>query len=414
MSLNNKNKDFTPFHISRKPVKQFIPLAGLMWIITAIMTRGMKIHKKGLKGVKPPFLVIATHQGFSDYYILPRVLFPYRANYVSDMEGFAAFGDSLYHHIGCIGKRRYVSDINVVKNIKYALNTLKQPVVIFPESRHSDIGITSNLPKNLGKLAKLMDVPVVTVTNHGSYLANPFWDEETSRKVRLESNIELLFTKEDVQNLSEELLQKGLEEKLSYDEYKWQYDNKIVINHKNLAKGLHLPLYKCMLCDVEGKMTSFGDTLKCEACNNAFVMNEYGQLIHQSSNKILHAPDWYNSERLSVNKEIDCGKYSGIDVPVEIEALPNEKGFIHLKKGRLKHDINGFTLSLDDNSLDTFDTFPLIIKNKDLESVQTEYNYRNKGKCIVLSTKNCCYYVYSKAPEFIVTKLEFAVEHISS
>ena len=41
--------------------------------------------------MKPPYLVLSTHQGFSDYYIAPLALFPHRANYVSDMEGFAAF-----------------------------------------------------------------------------------------------------------------------------------------------------------------------------------------------------------------------------------------------------------------------------------------------------------------------------------
>ncbi len=36
--------------------------------------------------------------------------------------------------------------------------------------------------------------------------------------------------------------------------------------------------------------------------------------------------------------------------------------------------------------------------------------HRHYAKCIVLSTGNCCYYVYSKDRSFIVTELEFAVE----
>ena len=57
------------------------------------MTRslGLKTEKAGMEKMKPPYLVLSTHQGFSDYYIAPLALFPHRANYVSDMEGFAAF-----------------------------------------------------------------------------------------------------------------------------------------------------------------------------------------------------------------------------------------------------------------------------------------------------------------------------------
>ena len=101
-------------------------------------------------------------------------------------------------------------------------------------------------------------------------------------------------------------------------------------------------------------------------------------------------------------------------MPVRVEALPNEKGFVELGNGRLRHDAEGYTLSLDDMERASVralrDVFPLRIPNSRLESTQTEYNYHGKGKCIVLSTANCCYYVYSDAPEFLVTKLEFAVE----
>ena len=91
--------------------------------------------------------------------------------------------------IGCIGKRRYVSDVAVVKNIYYALHNKKQIVAVFPESRHSNVGTTSRIPGNMGKLAKLMKVPVVTLSVHGSYLAGPFWDEEHIRTVPMEPGL---------------------------------------------------------------------------------------------------------------------------------------------------------------------------------------------------------------------------------
>ena len=105
MSLVNKENDMTPFDMTEKPVKQFLPLVWLLWGASFIMTRNMSVEKIGRKGLKPPFLVLSTHQGFSDYFIAPRMLFPLRANYISDMEGFAAYGKLMYKHGGYIGKR---------------------------------------------------------------------------------------------------------------------------------------------------------------------------------------------------------------------------------------------------------------------------------------------------------------------
>lgn len=419
MSLKNKTNDMTPFDMTDKPVKQLLPFAWLLWLVSYILTGGprMKVERVGMKGLKGPFLVISTHQGFSDYFIAPRMLFSRRANYVSDMEGFANYGKWLYKHGGCIGKRRYVPDIAVVKNVRYALYKLKQPVVIFPESRHADAGITSNLPKNLGKLVKSLKVPLVMLTAHGSYLANPFWDEAHTRKTKLSAKLELVYTKEEIEKLSADEIQKTIEDRLVYDEYKWQLDNKLKIDYPKRAEGLHKPLYKCLKCGLEGNMKSKGTRLWCDSCKAAWSMNEYGQLKEENSNKTIHIPDWYNWQRQQVREELAARTYKGIDIPVTIEALPNEKGFVNLGTGRLIHNMSGYTLSLDNTETEAakklVDTFPLTIPNKILESTQTEYDYRGKGKCIVLSTKDCCYYVYSEAPEFIVTKLEFAVEERS-
>lgn len=74
MSLVNKENDMTPFDMTEKPVKQFLPLAWLLWGASFILTRNMSVEKIGMKWLKPPFLVLSTHQGFSDYFIAPRML----------------------------------------------------------------------------------------------------------------------------------------------------------------------------------------------------------------------------------------------------------------------------------------------------------------------------------------------------
>ena len=242
--LNNKSKDMTPFNMKRRPAKQYPFLLPLIWGASFLMTRQfhLKIEKINMKKRKPPYLVICTHQGFSDYYIGPLALFPHRGVYVSDMEGFAAFGKWLYRGVGCIGKRRYVPEIHVISNIKYALSK-KQSVVIYPESRHSNVGTTAYVPENIGRLAKLLKVPVVTISVKGSYLANPFWREEKTRKVPIKVKMECIFDKDQVRKATEVEIQKKIEEKLSYDEYQYQHEEGFLIKAKDRAEGLEKPLF---------------------------------------------------------------------------------------------------------------------------------------------------------------------------
>ena len=399
--LVNKKKDMTPFDMKKPPMKQKWYLMPLLWGGSWLMTRQfkLKIIKKNMTGVKPPFLVISTHQGFSDYYITPLALFPYRTNYVSDMEGFAAFGEWLYRAIGCIGKRRYVSDSMVVKNIKQAMGK-GQTVVIYPESRHSNVGTTSYIPPNMGKLVKMMKVPLVILSAHGSYLANPFWDEEHTRKVLMEATLECVYTAKEVEKFSAQEIQKTIEEKLQYDEYKWQKDKNILITEKKRAEGLHKALYQCRKCNTEFHMKSENSGLYCEKCGGEWELTPQGCL--KNSLKEINIPDWYEWQRENVIQEIENEEYLA-EFDVRVEALPNSKGFVPLGKGTLVHNKEGFYLKLQGEQL-FFDHYSR-------ESVQTEYDYRGKGMAIVLSTKDCCYYIYSEDENFNPTKIQFAGEY---
>lgn len=399
--LDNKKRDFTPFDMEKKPVGQNPFLMPIIWGAPYLLTRGnkLKIKRVNMRGLKPPFLVFATHQGFSDYYIAPLAMFPHRANYISDMEGFAAFGDWLYRNVGCIGKRRYVPDISVMNNIKYSLEK-GTSVVIFPESRHTNAGITSKIPNNLGRLAKLFNVNVLVLSAHGSYLANPFWDEERARKTTMEATLRCIYTKEELKDVSADEIQKKIYGLLQYNEYEYQQKNHILIKEKYRAEGLHKPLYICKNCGKEYKMTSEGTYLECGGCGMGWELKEEGYL--ESKDGKVQIPEWYEWQRqLAIDKFV---KNPMREYKVRVEALPNEKGFIPLGKGKLVLNENEFILTYEDKIH--------VFKHVNRESVQTEYNYRKKGMCVVLSDKDCCYYIYCDDKEFNPTELQFVGEYL--
>ena len=119
----------------------------------------------------------------------------------------------------------------------------------------------------------------------------------------------------------------------------------------------------------------------------------------------IHIPDWYEWERRQVEYKLQNDDVKNVEkeYSVRVEALPNAKGFIPLGQGTLMLNASQFELILADISLE----FPHACR----ESVQTEYNYRGRGPCIVLSDRDCCYYLYSDDKEFNPTVLQFIGEY---
>ena len=109
-----------------------------------------------------------------------------------------------------------------------------------------------------------------------------------------------------------------------------------------------------------------------------------------------------------VEQEIGRGEYV-LDMRVRIEALPNARNFIDCGEGRIVHDAQGFVLSFTDYE-DGMEK-QLMFTSASLISIHTEYDYRGKGQCFVLSTPDNSYFIYPLEEAFNVTKTQFAAEY---
>jgi len=180
----NRKGDMTPLTlgVSRR---QSVVLLPLIWGLLRLFARRLTIDRSQMRGLKPPYIVLSMHHGFHDYYITPLAFFPHRASYVSDMEGFVSYGKRLYAAVGCIPTWRYTNDARLVKAIRHVLTKNRDILVLYPEARHSSIGTNSILPPSIGKLLKLLRVPVVVQKLYGSGLAQPAWDEHHVRRAPL-------------------------------------------------------------------------------------------------------------------------------------------------------------------------------------------------------------------------------------
>jgi 1-acyl-sn-glycerol-3-phosphate acyltransferase len=152
------------FDLKSMPKRTKWYLQVLAWLLSIPETyiRRVKIVKINMDKVKSPYVLLCNHNSFFDFKVATRAFFPRRANYVVAVDGFIN-RESLMRNVGCLGKRKFVSDPAIVKQLKHTLEVNKSIAVIYPEARYSLIGTTAILPDSLGKLIKMFKYPVVAL-----------------------------------------------------------------------------------------------------------------------------------------------------------------------------------------------------------------------------------------------------------
>lgn len=372
-----------------------------------IKKRGAVINKHGMEEYEgKPYLLLVNHASMVDLNIMMMATHPYKVNNVMTLEGFKTYTEPLMRAMGVLGKRKYVSDINLVRNMAYCLRELKTIFSLFPEARYSLDGCTSFLPQSLGQLVKMMKVPVVMLKLHGNFITCPQWNK-INKGTKVVADMYPLFTEEDVKTLSSGELFEKIKEAFEYDDFKWQLENKVIIDHPQRAKGLNCLLYKCPKCGVEHKTEASGTTLTCTACGKSWEMDEYGVLHgNDGITEFSHIPDWSKWERECVRKEIREGTYYFEDT-VRVETLPGSTKFYKQGEGKLIQTPEGTTVICNCYG----EPYELNKPALALESMHVEYDYLGNGDCVDISIPDDSFWCYLTKKD-VITKLSFATEEI--
>ena len=399
------------FDMQKKPYRTAWYLRPLTWILSLpdVLLHRAKIEKTGMEGIKPPYLLLCNHNAFLDFKVATIATFPHRANYVVAIDGFIG-REWLLRRVGCICKRKFTSDITLVRQLKRVVDN-GDINMIYPEARYSLCGTTAVLPESLGKLCKLLRVPVVTLICHGHHINSPFWNLHQRNVKPTEAEMKLLFTAEDLKKATPEQINEKIVEAFRYDEYAWQKERGIRVTYPKRAEGLHKVLYQCPACKTEFRMGSEGTHLYCSACKKRWFYTELGTLEAKSGEtEFSHIPDWYEWERENVRREVEAGTYDSGTLPVTVRSLPNADKFILLGEGTLRHDMTGFHVSGTDGDGDPFSMEKSV---PSLYSCHIEYEYLGKfGDCVDLNTLEDTWYIYPHDCDFAVTKMALATEEL--
>ncbi len=356
-------------------------------------------------GKKEPCLYLMNHSSFLDLKIASKILYPKPYNIVSTLDAFVG-KRFLMHNIGCTPTTKFVTDVNLVRNMVHILRKQKNSVLMYPEAGYSFDGTSTLLPDSLGQCLKLLKVPVVMIRTYGAFSRDPLYNGLRLRKVKVTAEVEYVLSPEQIAEKSVDELNEIIRGQFSFDSFRWQQENRIRIKEKTRAEGLSRVLYKCPACESEYRMESHGTSIKCSECGKSYTLDEYGTLTaDEGETEFPHIPDWFAWQRECVRREIETGEY-GFELETDICMLVDSKALYSVGDGRLTHNAEGFHLTGCDGKID-YRQRPTASY-----SLNADYYWYEIGDMVSIGTQKRQYCCFPKAPSGTVTKMRLATEEM--
>ena len=414
MKIKIKNSDYK--EVMAKPVApHFNPRKPGIFFRTLTYLAGLSELKKvrfshteiGMErlGKKQPCLYLMNHSSFLDLKIASHILYPKPFQIVCTQDGF--IGKLwLMKRLGCIPKKKFVPEPSLVRDMVFSLKKLRSSVLMYPEASYSFDGTSTPLPDSLGKCIKLLNVPVVMITTSGAFSYDPLYNGLQKRKVKVSAEMKYLLSPEEIAKKSAEEINVILRKEFDVDYFRWQQDNKVVVNEPFRVDHLERVLYKCPVCGHEEEMEGKGTELTCRSCGSKWELDVYGYLKRlNGEDKFKHIPDWYAWERECVKKEIENGTYR-MECDVDICMMTDYKCMYRVGSGKLTHTTNGFTLIGCDGELD-YSQPPLASY-----SLYADYYWYEIGDMICIGDTKRLYYCFPKNQSIPVAKARIATEEL--
>lgn len=356
-------------------------------------------------GAEEPCLYLMNHSSFIDLEMVAEMLYPKPFNIVCTSDGFVG-KSGLMRAIGCIPTRKFVTDMALVKDMVYALHTLKDSVLMYPEASYSFDGTATPLPESLGKCLKMLKVPVVMIRTSGAFARDPLYNNLQKRAVKVSAEMKYLLSPEEIAEKSTEELYEILRGEFTFDNFRWQQENDISVTEGFRADFLNRVLYKCPHCKTEQKMRGHGIKITCGACEKGYELTEKGFLKAEQEESIFtHVPDWYAWERACVRKELEENTYR-LEVPVEIHMMVDTRSIYKVGTGTLTHSREGFTLEGCDGKLSYTQ------KPSASYSLYSDYFWYELGDMICIGNTEVLYYCFPTDGGDVVAKTRLAAEEL--
>ena len=414
MKIKTKEKSYDqvlklPEQPHKKPARQFAAIRMLLKFLAGFELRAVDFSYEtvGMERLdkKEPCMILMNHSSFIDLEIAAHLLADREYHIVCTRDGFVG-KEALMRLIGCISAKKFIYDIQLVRDMTYTLKELKASVLMYPEASYSFDGTQTPLPESLAKCMKLLKVPVVMIRTQGAFLRDPLYNCLQKRKVSVRARMEYLLAPDEIEQKSVKEIDAVLREAFSYDHFRDQQENQIEERENFRADGLHRVLYRCPHCEEEGCLYGEGTKITCKRCGHTYELNEYGYLQETTGDtRFSHIPDWYQWERECVRRELVQDTYE-LDIEVSIYMIVDTKCVYRVGDGRLRHSGEGFHLTGCDGQLD-YRQPP-----QASYSLYSDFYWYEIGDMISIGNEKVQYYCFPKNNENIVAKTRLAAEEL--
>ena len=250
--------------------------------------------------------LIWNHLSRLDHLYTMNAAYPERYNMVAGYsEFFRAHLHTVFKLNQILPKKVFTQDRPGLKAIN---SIIKQGgiVTFSPEGMSSIYGVNQPVVPGSGHFLKHYKIPVYCMNMRGQYLTSTkHYLEE--RKGRTEAELYLLFTKQQLEEMTAEEIENKLNETFRHDEYEWSQRNHIKWQmHGRSAEHLDEICYRCPRCNSDVTMKAEGEKIYCTSCGNGAVVNDYYEFEPFDKTCVLpESPSkWVEEERVAVIREI--------------------------------------------------------------------------------------------------------------
>ena len=309
-----------------QPVNRF--LLGVLYygVRVYLFLCGIRIRTVNKVG-KPekPCIVLCNHGSFIDFAYAAALLRKYDPHFIAARLYFyhPQLG-WLLRKLGAFPKSMFAMDLENAKNCMTVLRN-NEILAMMPEARLSTTGRFEDIQGSTYSFIKKSGVTVYTIKIDGDYLADPKWGKGFRRGSLVEAELDLLYTAEQVKNLSLEQLKQGIEERLSYHEFRWlEQRPKVRYRSRRMAEGLENILSICPVCGKKHTITTQKNKVFCEKCGYLTSVNDrYG---FTGDFRFGDLTQWYDWQKSLLEQEIMGNEDYSLSSMVELRLPGTGKG----------------------------------------------------------------------------------------
>jgi len=292
---------------------------------------GVKV-KSGNKvcEIEKPSIVLCNHGSFVDFFFAAVLLRKSNPHFIAArLYFYNTYLGWLLRTLGAFPKSMFTVDMENVRNCFTVLRN-KGALAMMPEARLSTTGRFEDIQDNTYSFIKKAGVNVYILKINGGYLADPKWGKGFRRGAVVETELDILYTAEQIKTLSQEQVKQDINRRLFYDEFEWlRHHPGIHYRSKHMAEGLENILMTCPICARKHTITTKKDRVFCEHCGYLTSIDD--RYAFDEDFRFANLAEWYDWQKEMMSSEILSEADYVLSSKVELR-LPSSDG-----KGLTRH-----------------------------------------------------------------------------